>query len=110
MMAKRCFFLLCGVCAFASASAEPLGRLFFTPEQRSLLERQREEGANEASESRLRLDGWAARRNSGATRWINGRVESDERLARTANLRVGESIDLLTGSRQDVVPDGSIVK
>jgi hypothetical protein len=110
MKAPRLLLPLCGVGIAFAAAAEPLGRLFFAPEQRLLLERQRQEGTSEAGESRIRLDGLAVRRSGRVATWVNGRVEHDERLTRTATLRVGESLDPLTGSKQDLIPDGGIVR
>jgi hypothetical protein len=108
-MLKRVLFL-CGMGVAAASPGEQLGRLFFTPEERLLLEQQREGGSSASPDARIRLDGRAARQNGNTTQWINGRVERDRRIAGTAALRVGESLDPLTGTKHDLVPDGSIVR
>ena len=57
----------------------PLGRLFFTPERRAELERQRRgdvRAALPAGENRrLRLDGFVTRSGGGGTVWLNGRPQ-----------------------------------
>ncbi|MDR1227551.1 MAG: hypothetical protein LBK55_00780 [Azoarcus sp.] len=84
--------LACVLCLFAMlpmpAAAQELGRLFFTPERRQALDRQRESGlierreAAEAAEDAeateiadnpaLTIDGVVTRSGGGRTVWING--------------------------------------
>lgn len=69
------------------ATAESLGRLFLTPEQRAVLELQRQYGTltqqKEMADS-LRLDGVVRRNgepgNGASTIWINGHPRHDERI------------------------------
>lgn len=100
-------FLFVGVTTSGAAAETSLGRLFFTPEQRLLLDRQRQYAG--ADESAIRLDGRVKRSNREPTVWINGRVEHDEALARGMGLRVGETIDPVTRRKTDLVPDDSVI-
>ena len=111
MSARACLFLLCvaGI-PLAAAGAEPLGRLFFTPEQRRLLNQERRHDATGRAESTIRLDGFAARRGETPTVWINGRIRDRARFGEAAALRVGESVDSATQEKSDVVPNGSVTR
>ena len=92
-----------------SVDAEPLGRLFFTPEQRAQLDRQRQRGsAGRAPAATLRLDGVVFAPGGRTTAWINGRLRRDADRAEVADLRVGESINLVTREKSDVVAPGAI--
>lgn len=106
---ERFLVLLVSWALAASAAASPLGRLFFTPEQRAALDGQRHADASrhDVGSATMRLDGIVARRGGGATVWINGRPQRD-RVADADNLRVGESIDLLTREKRDVVAPGTL--
>ena len=91
------------------ASAEPLGRLFFTPEQRAVLERQRRDGSTDAALAdgeRLRLDGIVTRSAGPPTIWANGRPLPDPALAgirpRPGRAPQGASVPLADGSRVDL--------
>lgn len=97
-----------------SAHAEPeaLGRLFFTPEQRQVLERQRLRNPNAAAivedGTPLTLNGRVTRSSGRNTAWING-TPLDDQDARsltpvplrpgetTAGPGQGETTDLLNG-------------
>lgn len=73
----------------AESSSAPLGRLFYTPERRQALERQRASNrpAERQVESRqLTFDGLVLRSNGKRTVWVNGRplTESDEGILRVA--------------------------
>lgn len=100
--------------AAATADGDAIGRLFFTPEQRLLLDRQRRLGISEEIESAaIRLDGVAMRAGRKPTVWVNGRsLDSgrDEMAASQTPLRVGESLDPVTQQKMDVVPDGSVTR
>ena len=63
-----------GATAGAQDAPAPLGRLFFTPEQRSALDRQRQVDVKEtvAGESTLTIDGVALRSSGKRTVWVNG--------------------------------------
>jgi len=60
--------------ASAAAAAEPLGRLFFTPEQRATLESLRLAPATAAhtATDRIKVDGIIQRSGGPTTVWING--------------------------------------
>lgn len=114
-------------------AAEPLGRLFLTPERRALLEHQRRTNVQEAQSlegTTVSLNGIVVRSGGKATVWINGRPQHDAALgapvqaglnarepARArltageeapADLSVGESINLATREKNDVVAPGAV--
>lgn len=93
-----------------AADGHALGRLFFTPEQRLLLDRQRRLGtAYDTESATVQLDGTVARTGGRPTIWINGRsLDRDETITFRAPLRVGESLDPVTQQKTDIVPDGSV--
>ena len=101
--------------ASASAAAQaPLGRLFFTPEERAALDAGRPRHSEPAAAIELtprRLDGIVRRSDGRGTVWINGeaerrRLESAQRAAvrdaegRWQSLRVGEAADATTPAPQ----------
>jgi hypothetical protein len=123
----------------ASAGAQqPLGRLFFTPEQRSALDARRKAripdkpAAAVAAESpTTRVDGHVVRSSGRSTIWVNGepapegveqeglRVKAGRSdpgqvsvtvgdSARKFDLRVGEKLDRGSGEVRDVIGDGRI--
>jgi len=62
------------------ALAEPLGRLFFTPERRAALERQRQLNIQEKTQetvevASVHLNGVVRRGGNKATVWVNGRPQ-----------------------------------
>ena len=111
---------------------EALGRLFFTPERRQALDRQREmnlgEPANE--EPTLTINGIVTRSSGKRTAWINGVAQNEGELAggitvtpernhpgkvivETAeypgtHARVGETISRTTGETSDLLKGGRI--
>lgn len=114
---KRIVIFLCCACALP-AQAEPLGRLFYTPEQRAALDLARkttplntsgEPDAN--SPPGLMLNGIVTRSDGKRSTWINGRLEQDSahpgmhdrNQARvpipggSVKLKVGQSLDPATG-------------
>lgn len=125
--AAACFATLPGMSA-----AEPLGRLFFTPEHRAALERLRQTDAKETAMTAptLKLDGLVAGAGGKATVWINNRplrsgiagggMQADisshdqRRVTLTSEkdapiaLRVGESIDRITRRQTDVLPPDAV--
>jgi len=57
----------------SSASAEELGRLFFTPQQRAQLEQRKQQAtASTANAHVLRVDGIVQKHGGPRTVWING--------------------------------------
>lgn len=122
--------LVLAVPAGAQDAAAPLGRLFFTPEQRSALDRQRQLGAPEVSgdDATLTIDGVALRSNGRRTVWIDGvahdaaagaaLVTPDRRdpgqvvVRITGNAaikaRVGDRVDRNSGETSGVLDGGSL--
>ncbi|GAB4170716.1 MAG: hypothetical protein Fur0039_10390 [Rhodocyclaceae bacterium] len=126
------FAALC-LCAQAFAG-EGLGRLFFTPEERARLDRQRHEAASPAPAARVgatvRVSGVVVRSGGRGTVWLNGRpfdaeapgsasgprvrrqvparVELDSADGRTLHAQVGESVELATGRRRSLLGRGRI--
>lgn len=122
--------------ASAGASAQALGRLFFTPEQRAALDARRKArvpdkpAATPQAESPItRVNGAVQRSGGRSTVWVNGEaiVEgSDEGGAsvrrsapnrvsipageggRRRELKVGESLDRGNGEVRDVIGEGEI--
>ncbi len=93
----------------APADAGTLGRLFFTPEQRALFDRQRAEGWD-AAESAIRLDGIATRSGRPLAIWVNGHAARGAAAGTMGALRVGETLDAATRRTTDVLPNGSVVR
>ena len=111
---------------------EPLGRLFFTAEQRAVLDARRKAGLADQSmstpgSSTTRLDGFVKRSDGKSTVWVNGqpipeaapeapRIGAGEtRVAvplgesrSTVGLKPGETLDRGTGRVRDVIGDGEI--
>jgi hypothetical protein len=118
------------------AAAEPLGRLFFSPERRAALERQRLLNIQEAQAqviegATLSVNGIVQRSSGKSTAWVNGMPQHDNASAtgvivdidrsnpaRTtvvageeapASLRVGESINRATRETSSGVDRGIII-
>jgi hypothetical protein len=121
----------------ASAQAQELGRLFFTPEQRAALDARRKArvpdkpaAAPQAESPITRINGAVQRSGGKSTVWVNGeavqegapapglpapRVASPGRVqvpagegSRGYELRVGESLDRGSGEVRDVIGEGEI--
>ena len=120
----------------ASATGVPaeLGRLFFTPERRQQLDRQREFKSEEApraeSAPTLTIDGVVTRSSGKRTVWINGAAHDDGQHADGTTIgtsrrnpgqvvvrpagappipaRVGDSVDRATGEAGGALGGGSI--
>lgn len=126
------FFLACRVnAAFAEESP---GRLFFTPEKRATLERQRQMNIHETQTlegATVRLDGIIQRSSGKKTVWINGQPQNDNatplgvgaKIApgdtgraslstegeTPATLKVGETINRATREKDNGLEGGTIV-
>jgi hypothetical protein len=128
--------LLCGLALLptipAAQAEEALGRLFFTPERRQALDRQREmnsaEPPNEAPT--LTIDGVVTRSSGKRTAWINGIAQNEREMSGgvtvtpvrkhpgrvivetseqvVGNARVGETISRTTGETSDLLNGGRI--
>jgi hypothetical protein len=117
-----------------AAFAEPLGRLFFTPERRAALERQRQLNIQEVQAlegAAISLDGVVVRSSGKRTVWINQHPQHDSDPGTpvaaevsaaapgqaalsageesTARIKVGESIHRVTRETQDGLGGGRIV-
>ena len=115
-------------------AAQELGRLFFTPDQRSALDARRKArvpdkpAAVVVASPTTRLDGYVKRSAGPATVWVNGEAlpegspeaprigrSQEGRVSvpvgeggRRAGLRPGEVLDRGTGEVRDVIGDGEI--
>jgi hypothetical protein len=119
--------------AAGSTWAEPLGRLFLTPERRAMLERQRQLNIQEVQTiegSSVTLDGIVTRSSGRSTVWVNQRPQNENTLGTGVNaivsrsepgravltpgeespasLKVGESINRGTREKTDALGDGRI--
>ena len=73
--------LATGLAGPAAAQTETLGRLFFTPERRATLERQRQLNIQETQTlqgATMSLDGVVVRSSGKRTVWINSRAQHDQ--------------------------------
>ncbi|MCX7156469.1 MAG: hypothetical protein NTW45_08515 [Rhodocyclales bacterium] len=124
--------MLAPACA---ADAPELGRLFFTPERRTTLERQRTLNVQEAQSlqgTSMSLDGVVYRSSGKATVWVNRQAQTEGESARTgvtatisprtpgsallapgeeapAQLKVGETINRATGERNTRLGSGTVI-
>jgi hypothetical protein len=129
--------LLFLVAAPAPASAQELGRLFFTPEQRAALDARRKARLPDkpavavAPSPTARIDGVVRRSDGPTTVWVNGQPvpgdspPEDLRVAprrgeparvsvsegesgRAVEVKVGGTLDRGSGEARDVIGDGEI--
>ena len=100
--------LLIAIPGLASGQAEPLGRLFLTPQQRAVLDQQRRQEPGAGPGPSLTITGEVRSASGGGTRWINGRPDwrGDTPAPR---LPVGDRYDPATGERQPLLGDGQII-
>lgn len=117
------------------ASEEALGRLFFTPERRELLDRQRALNTLESQaiteDPQIVVNGQVRRSSGKRTTWINGQAQNDTET-RTgviahpaaqgheqiiiesgedpkARVRVGETLNRGTQETRDLIGEGKII-
>lgn len=133
---RRALLLALLTIAGAAQAADELGRLFFTPAQRSALDARRKARvpgrptAAVVTSPLTRIDGYVKRSQGPSTVWMNGeslsegapeapRIEAPGagagRVAitvgesgRRARLKPGEVLDRGTGEVKDVIGDGEI--
>jgi hypothetical protein len=134
---RALLFVAAGLLAAPTLQAQELGRLFFTPEQRSSLDARRKArvpdkpaAAAAAASPTTRLDGYVQRSSGPSTVWVNGdplletspeapRIgatrRDDGRVSVTVGesgarvgLRPGETLDRGTGEVHDVIGEGRI--
>lgn len=122
--------------SLAPAQDTELGRLFFTPERRVALDRQRQFNIQEiraVQGETLSLDGIVQRTGGKHTVWINGRPQTERDEAQTGigvvvnrrtpgsaqiipgeeattRMKVGEAINRSTGERETRLGSGSVVR
>lgn len=74
MKPMHIFLLLCFITSLQPAQAKELGRLFFTPEQRQLLEsgQLRASAANDPTSATVVVNGIVQKKGGKRTVWING--------------------------------------
>lgn len=111
----------------AAAAAEPLGRLFLTPEQRQDLDRRRatnraEEEAPQIREGPLTLEGHVQRSSGKSATWINGVPQYDSQSSRDpakvtvvpnegepgVDLKVGQTLERSSGGVRDGLAGGEV--
>ena len=129
--------LIAAVGGSAAQAADPatLGRLFFTPERRQALERQRTHNVQQAQAlqgTTMTLDGVVYRSSGKSTVWINQHAQNENDSQRTGvtaqlsarnpgraliapgedtptNLKVGEAVNRATGERDTRLGGGAVV-
>ncbi len=118
-----------------AAEGPELGRLFFTPDRRVALERQRTHNVQEAQTlqgTTMTLDGVVYRSSGKSTVWVNRQAQTEGESARTgvsavvspkspgsallapgeetpAQLKVGEAVNRATGERNTRLGGGRVV-
>lgn len=128
--------LAAGLGAFpaSAAEAEALGRLFFSPERRLALERQRTHNVQQVQAlqgATMSLDGVVYRSSGKSTVWINQHAQNENDARRTgvtatlsprnpgraliapgedtpAQLKVGEAVNRATGERNTRLGGGQV--
>lgn len=94
-----------------AAQAEPLGRLFFTPQQRAELDRQRLHNPGisvDTDQQAAQTINGEIRRSSGRnTRWINGEVQWNETRP-APRVPVGDTFHPATGEHESLLGSGKI--
>jgi hypothetical protein len=106
-------FLLLTATLPAWPQNETPGRLFFTPQQRAALDRERALGLSQRSPNTLDddasyiFDGEVRRSSGKNTRWINGVPHTT--ATRKPEVAAGDTYHPATGERESVIGDGKIV-
>jgi hypothetical protein len=135
MMRTAAFVLLGAAFVPRVATAQDLGRLFFTPEQRAALDARRkarlpDTPAGGAPSHTTRIDGSVRRSSGKSTVWVDGSAVPDgvqpeglrirrggdaSRVTvivgednRRVDMRVGETLDRATGAVKDVIGSGAL--
>lgn len=109
----------------AAESADKLGVLFYSPAERLDIARARSDSrpVAEQAPANLRLDGLVKRAGGKSTAWVNGQpvpegspigrqpapaIEKTGVAIAGRHLRIGESLDQMTGERSDLLPQGAV--
>lgn len=101
-----------GLLTFLTASpvapaAEPLGRLFFSPEQRKALDQHAQASNDDRQSNTTRFDGKVLRGNGRNTYWINGKpLTSSEGIP--TQLQAGDAVDPASGERRPLLGNGAL--
>lgn len=112
--------LLAALAAPARANADELGRLFFTPQQRQELDRQRntnEKQSDTVVERSVTINGQVTRSSGRSTTWVNGVPQNDSyrSVDRThvrledATVKVGQTLDRSRGQITDELKGGAVL-
>lgn len=111
------------VYAAASAKAEGLGTLFYSPTERSAISSAREGKTGNDTASGLTVSGIIKRESGKSTAWINNKAIPEGQPIPPASapkitaqgvtidgkpVRVGETVNLVTGERTDILPPGTV--
>lgn len=77
----------------APASAEPLGRLFFSPDERAILDQQRQKGSSVVvtSTERITLNGIVQRSSGKTTLWINRLPQNENETPQGVTVQPGKT-------------------
>jgi hypothetical protein len=109
--------------AIPLASAQDLGRIFFTPQERQDLDRRRNLNVTESEvvvESLVTVNGHVTRSSGKTTTWINGVPQYDtyrgrapdrvgvERGDTAVGVKIGQTLDRSTGEVRDALQGGTI--
>ncbi len=111
----------------APACAEPIGRLFLSPDERAMLERQRNDaGTASTPAGRITLNGLVRRSSGKTTAWINQRPQNEDEnpqgvavlkapakssaalllpSGKRVDLKVGQTLDMAQGTVRESYGD-----
>ncbi|MBP9712332.1 MAG: hypothetical protein KBD60_01410 [Sterolibacterium sp.] len=125
VLLATCLPGLAGAAPLTTEAEEP-GTLFYSPEERASIERTRrgliasEQGSVPVT---LQLNGLVRRSHGKSTAWVNQRPQPEGTLSVPRHdavvgarglqvdgqpLRVGETLDLASGQREDLLPPGAV--
>jgi hypothetical protein len=101
------------------ASADELGRLFYTPQQRQDLDRRRASNVQEKEvvvESSVTVNGHVTRSSGKTTTWVNGVPQYDTYSGRDparvriedGTLKIGQTLDRARGEVKDGLQGGTV--
>ena len=134
-MMRAAFAALVLLLSAQQATAQELGRLFFTPEQRDALDARRRARLPDrpnvvVASPTTRIDGYVKRSEGKSTVWVDGealpdgmqpeglrlrRGDDPSRVTvilgedgRRIDLRVGQTVDRASGEVKDVIGDGEV--
>lgn len=133
-LAVSAWLLLPATCPSAVAEEQALGRLFFTPERRQQLDRQREMNVLDQqpipADPTLTIDGVVTRSSGRRTAWVNGQPQHEDDLwsgltvtprhgepgkvlldisdAPAARARVGQTVNRNSGEATDLLKGGRV--